>query len=613
MNPSMLRRFRSVISWLGAALILVAPTAASAKVASIAVDGNRLVDGAGRTVQLRGVNRSGTEYACSARDGARRGFGIFDGPTGRSHIDDAEQDRTLDAMESWGINAVRVPLSDACWFGGTGLQPAYTGTTYQAAILRYVDQLAARGMVAILSLHVASTGVFQNVDLRLMPMPDATEGPRFWRSVVESLGTTRRNVVYDAFNEPYLQHGLTVQPTSEQRWPCWRDGGCLVDPVDPAPGSPSGPADPSAPDPTPTYTTAGMQEIVDEIRARERQRGAPTRPILLGGLRYANDLSGWLKHVPRDPAATSGLVAAIHAYADGDCRTAACWDSTVGVIRASGYPVVAGEIGQYDCRSEHIERFMDWADAQGREASGRGGVSYLAWTWNAVRRLDGSDTSWRCASSPSLLETYLGAPTEGYGGAFCRHLRNRQAEEGETPGAPDPCPDPADPGTPANPGPSAPDPVPGLPTSPSDAVPPAGNGALSPPVPAPAAPAPATPAPAPPATRPGGSRTARVGSSTLRLRKGRVAVVVGCPKGSTSCAGRVKVRTRSAVALGRRRAVLVLVNAPYRVRAGTTATLRVRPTKDGVALLRRTRRIPAVATSTSAGGLPSVRRLTLSR
>ena len=40
--------------------------------------GNKLFDGKGQQVKLHGVNRSGTEYACI------QGWGIFDGPNGRS-------------------------------------------------------------------------------------------------------------------------------------------------------------------------------------------------------------------------------------------------------------------------------------------------------------------------------------------------------------------------------------------------------------------------------------------------------------------------------------------------------------------------------------------------
>src|SRR5438093_13240318 len=42
---------------------------------AVHVQGNQLVDSAGRPVRLRGVNRSGTEYACA------QGWGFFDGPS----------------------------------------------------------------------------------------------------------------------------------------------------------------------------------------------------------------------------------------------------------------------------------------------------------------------------------------------------------------------------------------------------------------------------------------------------------------------------------------------------------------------------------------------------
>lgn len=41
----------------------------------IGVRGNHLVNGAGHTVRLLGVNRSGTEYSC------QQGYGFFDGPS----------------------------------------------------------------------------------------------------------------------------------------------------------------------------------------------------------------------------------------------------------------------------------------------------------------------------------------------------------------------------------------------------------------------------------------------------------------------------------------------------------------------------------------------------
>ena len=50
-------------------------SASADAVSALHVDGNQLVDSSGLTVQVRGVNRSGTEYACI------QGWGIFDGPS----------------------------------------------------------------------------------------------------------------------------------------------------------------------------------------------------------------------------------------------------------------------------------------------------------------------------------------------------------------------------------------------------------------------------------------------------------------------------------------------------------------------------------------------------
>ncbi|MEV4420399.1 cellulase family glycosylhydrolase [Patulibacter sp. NPDC049589] len=588
---------------------LLLPAAAGAAT-SIAVSGDHLVDGAGRTVQLRGVDRSGTEYACSrALPGGTRGFAIFDGPTGMSHIDDVQQDTTLDAMRSWGIDAVRVPLSDACWFGASGLNPAYTGTAYQQAIVRYVDQLDARGIVAILSLHTASTGAFSNQDLRLLPLPDADQGPRFWQSVVQALVRSpepRRNVLYDVFNEPHLTAAELPGATDAQRWACWRSGGCLVHPVDPpvtpSPADPA-PTDPPATDPAPVpdpYRAAGMQSLVNEIRARESQTGSPTRPILLGGLDYANDLSTWLANVPTDPAPQRALVASFHAYAGAACADVVCWGAGAGTIHAAGYPVVTGEIGQYDCGADHVQRYTDWADARG--------ISYLAWTWNAEVRLDGTPTGWDCAASPALLERYDGTPTDAYGLAYCRHLLARQAQETGIPASTTtgPCP------LPGAPGPAGPDPV-----VPVDPGPGASSGAGTPDVPA-ATPGATTPAPVTTLTTPrkpvaAAPRTARITARSLRLRSGRVGLTLSCPKGSTPCRGGVRVRTAARAAVGRHRGTLVVLTGAYDLRPGRAGSVRLRTTADGRALLRRRPRLAVAATATSTGAGPRTVRLTLTR
>src|SRR5256885_3882454 len=79
---------------------------------AVHVQGNRVVDSAGRPVRLRGVNRSGAEYACA------QGWGIFDGPSDSASVS---------AIASWRTNVVRLPLNETCWLGINGVTPAYAG------------------------------------------------------------------------------------------------------------------------------------------------------------------------------------------------------------------------------------------------------------------------------------------------------------------------------------------------------------------------------------------------------------------------------------------------------------------------------------------------------
>src|SRR5207247_633909 len=98
--------------------------------ATLQVRGNQLVDATARPVRLRGVNRSGAEYACA------QGWGIFDGPSDSASVA---------AIASWRANAVRVPLNETCWLGINGVAPAYSGDNYRRAISDYVARLHRAG------------------------------------------------------------------------------------------------------------------------------------------------------------------------------------------------------------------------------------------------------------------------------------------------------------------------------------------------------------------------------------------------------------------------------------------------------------------------------------
>jgi hypothetical protein len=141
-----------------------------------------------------------------------------------------------------------------------------------------------------------------------------------------------------------------------------------------------------------------MQSLVNAVRST----GAGN-VIIVGGLRWANDLTQWLAHEPADP--DHNLAASWHSYNFNACNTVACWDSQIAPVIAS-VPVVVGEMGQNDCADTYISPLMTWLDARS--------TSYLAWAWNA---------DFPCGSGPSLITDYGGTPTS-YGAGYRSHLRS---------------------------------------------------------------------------------------------------------------------------------------------------------------------------------------------
>jgi len=328
------------------------------------VSGNRLVNGRGRRVLLHGVNRSGTEFMCV------QGHGIFDGPADQASVS---------AMKSWGVNAVRIPLNEACWNGESYVDPAYAGANYQDAIKAYVSLVNANGMVAILDLHWTDgryTGPNSKCGSQarcLKPMPDAAHAIPFWTSVAQAFKGNNA-VIFDLFTEPFPEQASHSQTAG---WLCWLHGGSC-------PGI--------------GYPVAGMQALVNAVR-----RTGAHNVILVGGLRWANDLSGWLSYRPADPG--HNLAASWHSYNFNVCSNLSCWTSQVAPVIAQ-VPLVAGEIGEKGCTSSYIRALMNWLDSQP--------ASYLAWAWNA---------DFPCATGPSLITSYDGTPT-AYGAGFRSHLRS---------------------------------------------------------------------------------------------------------------------------------------------------------------------------------------------
>ncbi|CAA9576574.1 MAG: GH5_40 [uncultured Thermomicrobiales bacterium] len=134
--------------------------------------------------------------------------------------------------------------------------------------------------------------------------------------------------------------------------------------------------------------------------------------ILLGGVQYANGFSRFRTYAPRDPL--NNLAASWHSYNFMHWDNETTWDAQIGIPTA-GVPLIAGEIGQDDCKTAFLERTLRWLDA--REAS------YLGWAWNTWARCDG----------PVLIDDYDGTPS-----AMGRGLYDHLVQLGPAPLAPRP-------------------------------------------------------------------------------------------------------------------------------------------------------------------------------
>jgi hypothetical protein len=329
---------------------------------ALKVSGNRLVTASGATYRLLGVNRSGGEFACI------QGYGIWDGPMDAASVD---------AMRTWKVRTVRVPLNEECWLGTSDVKAEYGGATYQAAVKTYVNLLISKGITPIVEMHWNygqytgnSAGCSDVKATCQKPMPDAQYAPSFWTSVATAFKGNDA-VVFDLFNEPYPERA-TGDATSG--WKCWRDGGTCA-------GI--------------SYQVAGFQSLVDAVR-----KAGATNVIMIGGLAYSNDLSQWLTYQPKDPQ--NDLAAFAHIYNFNTCSNTSCFDSQLAPV-ARQVPLSLTEIGENTCGHGNIDSVMKWADGQG--------VGYLGWTWN----------TWDCASGPSLISNYNGTPT-AFGQGLKDHL-----------------------------------------------------------------------------------------------------------------------------------------------------------------------------------------------
>lgn len=328
------------------------------------VENNLLLDSHEHVVRLTGANRSGTEYRCLNSS-------VFDGPNSETSID---------AMLSWHINAIRVPLNEDCWLGINVKNTRFGGDPYyyQKHIRSYVEMLISNGITPILDLHWSAPGT-QTADQQ-QPMPDRDHSVEFWHEVAQAYQGNNA-IIFDLFNEPFPDQNHDTLAA----WRCWRYGTNATY----CPSNTAGLH----------YEAAGMQELVNAVR----NTGA-SNVILLGGIQYAATLDDWMQYKPVDPL--NQLAASWHLYNFSYCNQPSCWSSQ-GPPLMQAYPVITGEIGENDQQGSFIVNLMSFLDNPG---DGLGPQSYLAWVWNTDQ------------TSFDLIENYSGKPTSVYGKTYMDHL-----------------------------------------------------------------------------------------------------------------------------------------------------------------------------------------------
>ncbi|HZU88322.1 MAG TPA: cellulase family glycosylhydrolase [Stellaceae bacterium] len=449
-----MRKAIAILACLAVLFCAAGPARSGSPPLAISVAGNRLVDRQGNPVRLLGVNRSGTEFMCvgtftsvfdnrlhpvDVSDTGGR-FGIFDGPVDRASIR---------ALKGWHANAVRISLNEDCWLGINGVSALTIPTTfsrcnnpqtlaaerpsanrqnvgenYRKAIIRFVKLLNRYGIYAIVDLHWNAPARF--ISCQQQPMADKDHAIDFWRSVAGALRNDPA-VIFDMYNEPHLNslprecRGDGECVDDRDPWHCWYYG-CRIRTQlgTDAKGNPV----------IRWWRTAGMRDLVEAVRA-----AGARQPIMLGGLSWAADLSQWQRYARRLPDAQ--LAAGFHSYCGQDSTDpaeAACrgtgpaqldgassperrW-STIAAL-ALHVPVVAGEFGEFDCRTTYTEPFMKWADRQG--------ISYLGWAWKVAggRQLCGVFPALLAAGSNDAFPfdaSYYAARPNAYGAGLKRHL-----------------------------------------------------------------------------------------------------------------------------------------------------------------------------------------------
>jgi endoglucanase len=280
-------------------------------------------------------------------------------------------DKDFMAMRAWGVNLVRIPVSQTFWVQGNKQYDA----AYKARVVDAVKKARATGMAVIVDLHATDRG---NVNYDKTPdgqqMPDVNISLPFWKDVAATFKDDG-GVIFELYNEPH-----------DIDWNTWKNGG----PIASGPTYVGGPyAD--------GYMSVGMQQLYDAVRAA----GAKNL-VLINGTHWGYFLNG----VAQNRIAGYNIIYGAHPY-DWPDKQAETWEEAFGALAATD-PVVISEFGAYDCsRLFYYNQVLDYADKKG--------MSWIAWAWWTPPEIGTGYTAeqrqFDICKFPALITDWNGTPS----------------------------------------------------------------------------------------------------------------------------------------------------------------------------------------------------------
>src|SRR5262249_24856862 len=153
------------------------------------------------------------------------------------------------------------------------------GQAYRDLVKQIVDLCASNGCYIILDLHWSDGGEWgQNIGQHVMPDRNSVA---FWKEVAR-IYKDHPAVIFDLYNEPH-----------DVSWDVWRDGGKVSEQVKGGQKR--------------EFEAAGRQAMLDAARSTGARN-----VVIVGGLDWSYDLSGFLKGYRLEDRVGNGILYANH-------------------------------------------------------------------------------------------------------------------------------------------------------------------------------------------------------------------------------------------------------------------------------------------------------------